>query len=146
MKYLSLVVSILLTFTAFFFSSQSGESSSAISGSISLYIYHAGEWFFHAVGIDETLFHTIIRKAAHITMYLSLGIAWTLTLSQFHVPLYFALIIGVSVALLDEGIQMFAEERGPSLIDAFLFDFLSFAFSWFWIHKIKHKTQKSPQS
>lgn len=146
MKYVTLALSVMLTLTAFALSSQSGEVSSSLSGSISLYIYHAGEQLFQRLGIDEILFHTLIRKVAHITLYLTLGIVWTITFHQFHVPLKYAAFLGIAIALCDEGIQMLSENRGPSLVDALGFDSLSFLFSWFWIHKIKQKTPKSPES
>jgi VanZ family protein len=46
-----------------------------------------------------------------------------MTSYQFKINRYVIIIPGLIIALIDEGIQIISVDRGPSLIDALLFDF-----------------------
>lgn len=135
MKYFYLIISILLTFFAFFMSVQTGETSSEISSSFSISIYNIFISIFENSSVSFDSFHTLVRKLAHITEYFLLGVFWLITFVKFQLPLNHALIIGLLIACIDEGIQFFTPERGPSIIDLFLFDYSSYLLGHFLIRK-----------
>ncbi len=126
MKYVYLFVALTLTFFAFFMSAQSGEVSSDISGSISLAIYQLIIEPSQLFSLSYDSFHLIIRKLAHVSEYFLLGLIWTLVIHKFRIKVLYIFILGLSIAFIDETIQMFAFQRGPSLFDVFIYDYLSF--------------------
>jgi len=70
--------------------------------------------------------HIIVRKAAHIFEFFILGLSWHVSFKLFKLKSTYLLYLGLLLPLIDEGIQMFSVERGPSIIDALLFDFPGF--------------------
>lgn len=139
-KYIFLIISILWTLVILSFSTQSGETSGSISYNITFYIYNLFHSFLPNLEIDTL--HLIIRKCAHIGEYAVLGIWYGITGYHFKIKGYYIILLGLVIALLDEGIQLLSVERGPSLIDALLFDFPGFLLGLFIIilsHKILYK-------
>lgn len=120
-KYIFLIISILWTLVILSFSTQSGETSGSISYAITLYIHN----FVHSLlpNLEFDTLHLIIRKCAHIGEYAVLGLLYGMTSYQLKINRYVIIILGLIVALIDEGIQIISVDRGPSLIDALLFDF-----------------------
>ncbi len=118
-----LLISISLTFAVFGFSSQSGETSSSLSLQIAQSIQNIIQSLIPSIHLDLIILHTVLRKTAHVLEYAVLGISYTVTLLAFKKSLWITLPIGLGIALIDEGLQFFSIERGPSLIDALLFDF-----------------------
>ncbi|MGI6392025.1 MAG: VanZ family protein [Candidatus Izemoplasmatales bacterium] len=125
-KTVSLSVSLILTILVFSFSLVSGESS----GNQSLVIAEAIKRFIDSLFPDWelslSLIHQIVRKGAHVAEYTLLGMSWLFTFSLFGLKKAFFPLLGLLVALADEGIQFLADERGPSLFDALVFDFPGF--------------------
>lgn len=65
----------------------------------------------------------IVRKAAHVTEYLTLGIFVLLLLKETLKKKYIYILMPVAVyivALIDEFIQTFTPARGPSIKDTFI--------------------------
>ena len=64
--------------------------------------------------------HGLLRKLAHFTEFTSLGIilTWIMLLLQKPIPL--ALAGGFAAACIDETIQIFVPDRGPSFTDVLL--------------------------
>lgn len=122
MKYFSLVVSLLLTAMIFLFSSASGTGSGSASGSITQRIIDFLTPMIAPVTLDFDNTHLILRKLAHVSEYLLLGISYAVTLHLFKQPLWIFAVAGVIIALADEASQFLSDDRGPSLLDALLFD------------------------
>lgn len=126
MKYVYLLISLFLTLFAFWMSSASGEVSSSISSSLSLTIYQAIIEPIQFLNLSLETFHTIVRKLAHITEYLLMGYFWMLTFYKFKIKIGYVFALGLMIASLDEMIQLFSIDRGPSIIDVLVYDYLSF--------------------
>ena len=70
------------------------------------------------------LVHLIIRKLAHLTEFACLAalISWNLGMvkeKRVH-QILLAVLLAMAVALMDETIQLFAPDRGPSLVDVWI--------------------------
>ena len=68
--------------------------------------------------------HLIIRKLAHITEFACLAalISWNLGMvkeKRVH-QILLAVLLAMAVALVDETIQLFTPDRGPSLVDVWI--------------------------
>jgi VanZ family protein len=76
-------------------------------------------WFLpSAPSTTVSVLHALVRKAAHFTNY---GILfWLLIRGPMYGRPYAALMLCVCYAFLDEGHQIFAAGRGPSLYDVAL--------------------------
>ena len=59
----------------------------------------------------------LLRKLAHFTEFACLGMCLTWLHSMLQKPRYYALLMGVGAACVDETIQRFVPDRGPSLKD-----------------------------
>lgn len=108
----------------FSFSAQPGSDSGALSGSIVeslLQMWHA---LFPAVSLEADTLHFIIRKGAHFTVYLILGLlvahalSKSLQIDKKHVLL--TIVICCLYAVSDEVHQAFVPNRGPSAWDVLL--------------------------
>ena len=76
-------------------------------------------WIFPSASLATiSLMHSLIRKAAHFTNYAILF--WLLIRGPLEKRPYAALACCVAYAFLDEGHQIFAVGRGPSLYDVAL--------------------------
>lgn len=104
---------------------QSGENSSLRSIVITRWINE----FLGNTGIHYRLTEHIVRKLAHFTEFMILGLFLTLTL-RVYTPYIFRhlswpLFAGLLTAVIDETLQMFGRGRGPSLRDVWI-DFSGF--------------------
>lgn len=95
-----------------------GETSGNLSGGIMA-------WINSFLGLDETgaaLLHHLIRKAAHFTEFACLGalLAWRCRLSGEKHAVCFPALLGMAAAVVDESIQLFTPDRGPSLKDVWI--------------------------
>ncbi|HPJ23307.1 MAG TPA: VanZ family protein [Bacillota bacterium] len=126
MKQLILVLSLLLTSLVFSMSFVSGAASSTISSGVSDMILGWITNIFPNNQIDIETFHTFIRKAAHVTEFIVLAISWFYTIKLWDWSLGIQLLIGLVIASTDETIQVFAVDRGPSIFDALVYDYLPF--------------------
>ncbi len=126
MKYLSLVISLSLTAFVFSFSTTSGDQSASLSLELSMQLKNFLENIIPAWEIHLDSLHIVIRKAAHILEFFILGLSWYISFKLFKVRLSYLIFLGLLLPLIDEGIQVFSIDRGPSIIDALLFDFPGF--------------------
>ncbi len=126
MRRLWLIPAILWTAVIFSFSASTGTESASLSLAIAEKVKGLWESVFPSASIDISILHAIIRKAAHVTEYLILGILWSLAIRPR--GWYFLCLVGLGlvIASFDEGIQMFYEGRNPSFTDVLLFDWPGF--------------------
>ena len=68
------------------------------------------------------LLHHLIRKAAHFTEFACLGalLAWYGLLTEEKHKFAFPALLGMAAGLVDETIQLFTPDRGPSLTDVWI--------------------------
>lgn len=122
MKYIALVFSVLWTAVIFLFSSASGTESAGMSGSVTQTILDFINPILSPVTIEYELMHTIIRKSAHVFEYLVLGCSYAITFRLFKFPIWLLFLVGAVIAFADEASQFLSEQRGPSVLDALLYD------------------------
>ncbi len=82
-------------------------------------------WLNGFLGLDESgteVLHLLIRKGAHFTEFACLGLllAWRCRLTHERHPVAFPVLLGMAAAVVDESIQMFTPDRGPSLTDVWI--------------------------
>jgi len=129
MKNFSLILSSVLTLIVFSFSLASGEQSGSLSLGISNFIFDIITDLFPNNGIVIADLHIVIRKSAHMFEYFILGISWFFTGKLWNLSYLRILVIGLLIASADEVIQIYAENRGPSMLDAIVYDFIPFTIS-----------------
>jgi VanZ family protein len=138
---LSLLLSILIVFVIWGNSMLPANLSSAQSG----FIVTLARDMFTFIGLnifDETL-SLLIRKLAHFTEFLLLGITLTIYLKQLGKKWFYVLLIGFVVASIDETIQLFVSGRHGSILDVFI-DMIGVSFGLFivsYIYKRKEANQ-----
>jgi len=59
----------------------------------------------------------LLRKLAHFTEFTALGMCLTWLFGMLRKPKYWPMICGAAAACVDETIQRFVPDRGPSLMD-----------------------------
>lgn len=126
MKKTWLCVSIILTALVFSMSFVSGTDSGELSSGVTDLIYKIINSVFSNINIDIDTLHIVVRKAAHVTEYMILAVTWLFTAKAFEWSFSRYLLLGLLIASLDETIQIIAINRGPSAVDALLYDFLPF--------------------
>ena len=92
-----------------------------ISAAISGFVRDVVSLFFGGEGSGEPVFgEGILRKIAHFIEFTCLGslLCWLFSMLKKHRS--FALLCGTLAACMDETIQMFVPDRGPSLKDVLL--------------------------
>lgn len=142
MKHTSLVVSIILTLFVFSMSFVSGADSGSLSSGITNDIYNILIRIFPNLQIDIDSLHIVIRKSAHVFEYMVLGASWYIAFSYWNGSFDQILGLGLLIAGIDESIQLIAVDRGPSIIDAIVFDFLPFAFVSYLLWLITHRKRE----
>lgn len=95
-----------------------GEASGNLSGGVLA-------WINSILGLDESgaeILHLLIRKAAHFTEFACLGalLAWRCRMAGERHKMAFPALLGMAAAVVDESIQMFTPDRGPSLTDVWI--------------------------
>lgn len=132
-----LIGSIVLTVFVLSFSLQSGEASGALSGSLTASIHACLVRLIPSLELDTL--HWLVRKAAHTGSYAVLGMAWGQTFDLYGKTLRSRLWFGGGLALVGEILQLFAQGRGPSLVDALIFNGIGYAMGsllhWFFVKK-----------
>jgi VanZ family protein len=117
-----LFVSIALSVFVLSFSLQSGEASGELSGSLTASIHALLTDWFPAWNLELDTLHWLVRKAAHLGSYFVLGVAWSHTLGLYRIALQWIVVLGVGLAVFGELLQLLAQDRGPSLFDALVFN------------------------
>ncbi|MBN2503737.1 MAG: VanZ family protein [Bacilli bacterium] len=136
MKYMYLAVSLGMTAMVFSFSASTGSESASLSLTVATRLSIFIETLFPGTFVDIETFHTVLRKLAHVGEYFLLGVSWCLTFRSFEIRLIYVFLTGLVIAGLDEGIQLFFEDRGPSVIDALIYDFPGFVIGCLSTHYI----------
>ena len=82
-------------------------------------------WLNTFLGLNEAgaeLLHHLIRKAAHFTEFACLGalLAWYFRLQGENHLITFPALLSMGAGLVDETIQLFTPDRGPSLTDVWI--------------------------
>ena len=111
----------------FTFSLQPGEVSGDISGSFLYKILHTFVPGIYDKLITSSpeqleLFHTILRKCAHFSEFMILGILSSLTMvhTKFRQKALLAIGFCVAVAMTDETIQLFVDGRAGRVLDVLI--------------------------
>lgn len=129
-RIICLILIFVICFAIFCFSAQNGEASSEISGSITYKIVNLLNPQFEVLSESEQIiimdnFHRIIRKAAHFTIFASLGFftfGFLYTFKSFNTLIYFIYseIFVFFYATTDEIHQLFVENRSGQFSDVLL--------------------------
>ena len=92
-----------------------GESSGAISGGVVAFLGQFLPFLLTEAG------HTFLRKAAHFSEFALLGLLYSgrHALAKGTPPLHL-MLFGLTVACIDETIQIFTPDRASSLIDVWI--------------------------
>ena len=98
----------------------SGAESGRMSGGIMEFVME----LLRIPADFSDIVHLLIRKLAHLTEFacLSALISWHLGMvkeKRVH-QILLAVLISMAVALMDETIQLYTPERGPSLVDVWI--------------------------
>ncbi|AXF55237.1 VanZ family protein [Salicibibacter kimchii] len=111
----------------FYFSHQSGEASSSLSGGVTEVAYSWSQSLFPFVNIDFETFHTLIRKAAHVAVYVVLGLfvihAFRVSTIEGRVSwrvIVWAWVLCTCYAITDEVHQLFIPGRSGEVSDVVL--------------------------
>jgi VanZ family protein len=117
------LISILYSLFILSFSLQSGEASGSLSGSFVEAITTFVAQMFPRLVIDIELWHTIIRKLAHMASFGIAGVLWTISFQGYPKKWMYILAIGLILSVIGEVLQLFVQDRGPSIIDALAFNY-----------------------
>lgn len=124
-KNLSWVLVIIWMIVIFLFSAQSANDSASLSGGITDRLYQLLNYIF--INVSEETLQIFIRKLAHFTLYLILGI---LLLNALHynelkqsTNFGLALLFSLLYAITDEIHQVFVPGRAGQITDV-LIDFI----------------------
>ena len=95
-----------------------GTDSGNMSGGIM-------DWINSFLGLGPEgaeILHLLIRKAAHFTEFACLGalLTWYCRLNGEKFPIALPALLGMAAGLVDETIQLFTPDRGPSLTDVWI--------------------------
>ena len=121
-RFIFITITLIWTAVIFSFSLQSGEVSGDLSGSVLEVILG-----FFMPGVLESpqkleLFHLILRKCAHLTEFMILGVLSSIALK--HMKVGYKSIIGlgycVLIATLDETLQLFVSGRAGRVQDVLI--------------------------
>lgn len=126
MKHFLLITSSILTIIVFSMSFASGADSGSLSLEVTTAIANILDHIFPSNTIVLEDLHLYVRKSAHMFEYFVLGISWFFTGKYWKLSFSEILIIGLMIASIDEIIQIAATDRGPSMLDAIVFDFIPF--------------------
>ncbi len=128
-KVLLVIVTIIWMSLIFYFSQQTGSSSSGFSDKIvDFMIDILVKNYNNLPTLDQIKIHDdfsfVIRKLAHYTEYFILGILLLLTMKSFfkkEIIIYInSSLIGIIYAISDEFHQSFIDSRTPAIMDVFI--------------------------
>ena len=92
----------------------------SVSGAISGWVRDMLASFFPGEPSDPESGHGLVRKLAHFTEFACLGGLLVWLLSMLRKPVALALLCGFIAAGVDETIQLFVPDRGPSVRDVLI--------------------------
>ena len=88
----------------------------AVSAAFSDWVKNLLAWMLPANG-TELSGGGLLRKLAHFTEFATLGFLMSMLFRLKQCKIWYALPLGVLIACMDETIQMFVPDRGPSITD-----------------------------
>ena len=99
-----------------------GSSSlpGSVSGAISGWVRDLIAGIFGGGTGDSDTGHGLLRKVGHFVEFSCLGVGFSWLFSMLKKPVALTLLCGFSVACVDETIQRFIPDRGPSIKDVLL--------------------------
>lgn len=115
MKYFCLGLSLLLTGIVFSMSFASAADSQSMSLEITNMVFNVINNIFENNNINLVDLHAFIRKSAHIFEFMVIGVSWFFTGKLWGLSFLKILVIGLMIASIDEIIQIYSDNRGPSL-------------------------------
>ncbi len=92
----------------------------SVSGAISHFVRDILAFVFRTESSGSDSGHGLLRKLAHFTEFACLGALFAWLFGMLSKPLPVALLCGFAVACMDETIQRFVPERGPSFKDVLI--------------------------
>ncbi|MDE1548615.1 VanZ family protein [Jeotgalibaca caeni] len=123
-KWLSWALVLAWMFLIFSFSAQQGSASGSLSGSIVDAVLSVWEFLFPTIELERETVHLFIRKGAHFSVYLILGLFSANALNQSGLKgkkrFGYALLLCALYAASDEWHQSFVPGRGPSAWDVLI--------------------------
>ena len=142
MKYFKLTLVIIWMIIIFLFSNQKAVNSSKLSDGLILKTVRIIEKINHKTYSDEeilTKFVRPVRKVAHFTIYLILGILVYLYIKEYGMKntILISIFICCMYACTDEIHQMFIEGRSGEVLDV-LIDTIGSFLGIIMINKIRH--------
>ena len=111
----------------FFFSAQPGDTSGALSGGVTAWVFGVVDWMTPFMTLDFESFHSFVRKAAHFFVYAVLGLLMlrALVLSGDDEvfakrQVVWAWVLSTVYAVFDEVHQLFVPGRSGEVSDVVL--------------------------
>ena len=92
----------------------------SVSGAISGWLKDILASLFHFGGEASEGGHGLLRKLAHFTEFACLGALFAWLYGMLRKPVWLAIVCGFAVACMDETIQCFVPNRGPSIRDVMI--------------------------
>lgn len=121
-KYIYIVLIIVVLISIYLFSSMNWKDTNSVSKGIIIKSIDIVESITHKEYDRKLIVNKLnypIRKCAHFTIFLLLGICIYLLLNSFHIPhkILISILLSIILATLDETHQMFSLGRSPSILD-----------------------------
>ena len=92
----------------------------SVSGAISHWVRDVIAYIFQREPSGSDSGHGLLRKLAHFTEFACLGALFAWLFGMLRKPVAFAFACGFFIAAIDETIQRFVPDRGPSIKDVFI--------------------------
>ena len=92
----------------------------SVSGAISHWLRDLLALLFPGGPTEPDSGHGLLRKLAHFTEFACLGALFAWLFGMLHKPFLLALPCGFAAASVDETIQRFVPDRGPSFVDVLI--------------------------
>lgn len=92
----------------------------SVSGTISHWLRDILAYLFPGKPSDPDAGHGLLRKLAHFTEFACLGALFAWLFGMLRKPAVLALLCGFAAAGIDETIQRFVPDRGPSFTDVLI--------------------------
>ncbi len=92
----------------------------SVSGAISRWVRDLFAAILPGGSVDPDSGHGLLRKLAHFTEFACLGGLLTWLFAMLHKPRVLALVCGFTAGSVDETIQRFVPDRGPSFVDVLI--------------------------
>jgi len=122
MKYISLIISIIITIFIFSMSLLPGSDSAGLSSGLSVYLKQALDVVFTGNNISLESVQVFTRKSAHVFEYFVLGISYYYTAKNWQLSGLKIIFIGILTASVDELLQNIPADRYASIVDVIVFD------------------------